>query len=258
MITKLALLTRILPGLFRRLPTVTSAGYTMPRERFFFFGVSFSAVLHAAVLFGFNPPKPPPPPAGPEISITKVVRFDLPPEDPPPPPEPDPDVKNNPAGKKAAEVGEDYSRLPTPTLPSINPSIIIPGEKLDAGKVPNKDNLRWNPPATPAGPGVGKGTGPIFNKDDLDKVPVATNRTSPRYPFEMKNEGRTGTVVLRFVVDSRGDVTDVEVVSSPHSAFSRAAVEAMLKWKFRPGVKDFKKVNTRMEMPMAFSLEKSS
>ncbi len=93
---------------------------------------------------------------------------------------------------------------------------------------------------------------------DLDKVPAATSRAAPRYPFEMKRLLISGTVVLRFIVDSRGNVSDVEVIRADRDEFGKAAAEAMLRWKFSPGMKNGRRVNTRMEMPMTFSLEKGA
>ncbi len=258
MITKLAFLSRILPGLFRRLPTVTSAGYTMPRERFFFFGVSFSALVHAAVLFGINPPRPlPVDPIGLELKPTPPIGWTLI-ETPPPPVEEETEEK--PEEKNVAENdagSEERATIGTTFSHATEHAIIVTVDKIVPPVRPDPNRKSWTVPKGPPKSGhAAKAT--RYNPKDLDKVPVIASSTAPRYPFEMKREGRTGTVVLRFVVDSRGEVLEVEVISSPHEGFSKAAVEAMLRWKFRPGMKNGRKVDTRMEMPMAFSLEKSS
>ena len=92
--------------------------------------------------------------------------------------------------------------------------------------------------------------------EDLDEKPVATNRISPRYPSEMRRNGIEGVAVLRFIVDSHGEVAEVEIVRADTTEFGKAAADAMLRWKFKPGMKNRRRVDTRMEMPMSFTLEK--
>ena len=254
--TKLALLPRILPGLFRRLPAVTSVGYLMPRDRYFFAGVSFSAALHAAVLFGFNTPVKPPPPMEMVRMADPVGPFFLP---PPEPEKLETIAEEAKTENKAdpASSGEAASRLPEPIANPMSNGVLVTREPM-AMKLPDATKASWTVPADAGTGGVDPRRVRIFRKEDLDDIPVATNRTAPRYPHEMKRIGATGTVLLRFVVDSRGDVTDVEVVSADYPEFGKAAAEAMLRWKFKAGLKNGRRVNTRMEMPMAFSLERST
>lgn len=253
MITKLALLSRLVPELFRRLPTVTSVGYRMPHKRYFLAGISFSAALHAAVLFGIRPPVVVPPPV--EISMADPLGglvFAPVAEEPPPPPPEDGD-KSKSDDAKPSEAGEDTSRIPEPTRPSITPGGITFDPPSDVGKLPGTGPLRWEAPKK-TGPGLNGKNAKIINEKDLDVRPVATSRISPRYPFDLKRAGVSGTAVLRFVVDNRGNVSEVEVVSADHPEFGRTAAEAMLRWKFKAGMKDGLRVNTRMEMPMTFAL----
>ncbi len=259
MITKLAFLPRLLPGIFHRSVAATVGSYRMPSNRAFFYGVSVSAVLHAAVLFGINRgPETPLSADGSDIVVRKNWPDPLPVDlTPPPPPEPAKEAKDKPEDKPVA-VSEDYARLPTPLAPPIPGAMVLPGDRPDLGKIPDKNSFRWAPPSVPAGPGAGNGFGKVFSTVDLDKVPVATSRAAPRYPFEMKREGRSGTVVMRFVVDSRGEVSAVEIISASSPEFAREATTAMLRWKFKAGMKDGKRVATLMEMPMEFSLEKNS
>lgn len=253
MITKIAFLPRILPGVFRLAPAATAAGYSMPHESFFFYGISVSALLHVAVLYGF--PKPPPverPIAALEPTLCALA-FSVPAEEPPPPPEPEPGAKAKTEETDSSEASEEYAHLPTPIVDITPGAITIPG-RLEPGKIPDKDTFHWAPPKNP-GVGSGKtGGGIIVPLDDLDKKPAATNRVAPRYPTEAKRLGYTGTVLMRFIVDHRGNVADVEIVKSDHPEFEKAAVEAMLRWRFNPGMKNNRRVSTRMEMPMVFSL----
>jgi TonB family protein len=59
---------------------------------------------------------------------------------------------------------------------------------------------------------------------------------APRYPKELLATRDTGTVVLRAVVEASGrvDPKSIEVVSSPHPAFTQAAVQALRDSRFIP------------------------
>jgi TonB family protein len=58
----------------------------------------------------------------------------------------------------------------------------------------------------------------------------------PRYPKELLATRDTGTVVLRVVVQPSGRVDSkrIEVISSPHPAFTRAAIETLKASLFIP------------------------
>jgi TonB family protein len=85
-----------------------------------------------------------------------------------------------------------------------------------------------------------------------DSVPVAIKKTAPQYPFEAFQEGISGSVVVEFVVDTEGNPTELKAVESSGREFEAAAVLCVAKWKFKPGVRDGKKVKTRMRVPIVF------
>ena len=100
----------------------------------------------------------------------------------------------------------------------------------------------------------GKALGAIFDLAALDQRPQATVRIKPVYPFEMRRSGLKGEVTVGFIVDSEGQVRDPYIISSSNAGFEDAAIQAVLKWKFRPGQKGGRAVNTRVAQPLSFSL----
>jgi len=60
------------------------------------------------------------------------------------------------------------------------------------------------------------------------------SKVNPVYPAEAKRDHISGTVVLRVLIDERGNVVNLQTVSSPAAGFSAAAVDAIKQWKYRP------------------------
>jgi len=88
-----------------------------------------------------------------------------------------------------------------------------------------------------------------------NQMPELINQVEPVYPIDMKRKGVAGKVVLEFTVDARGKVQSPKVVRSSNPAFDQPAIDAVLKFKFKPGVRNGKPVAVRMRMPIAFNLE---
>jgi protein TonB len=101
--------------------------------------------------------------------------------------------------------------------------------------------------------GLGKGI-EVFDISKLDQIPVAKYQGSPIYPFEMRRAGITGEVVVDFIVDTNGDVRNAYAARSTQRDFEASAVLAVGKWKFRPGKKGGRAVNTHMQVPVQFTL----
>ncbi len=256
--TTLAFLPRLLPGVFGRPPTATSAGYRLPHERFFFAGIAFSATLHVAVLFGFNTPRPGgdvitvalPDPVTPlgmtELDLERLA-----------PPEVKAETEKKTESAEPELAGEERATIAEPMIDASDRFISVTIDRVPPAVRPDAERKNWKVPDGPP-PGAKISKDAPWDPKDLEKVPVATSRAAPRYPFEMKRLGVGGTALLRFIVDNRGNVSDVEVIRADREEFGKAAAEAMLRWKFSPGMKNGRRVNTRMEMPMTFSLEKGA
>lgn len=111
-----------------------------------------------------------------------------------------------------------------------------------------------NIPIGPSSASVGKGIGNVFDISNLDQRPEPRFQASPKHPIALKKARITGFATIQFIVDAAGDVRDPVAVKSSHREFENPAVEAVLKWKFRPGKKGNVAVNTRMEAEIEFKL----
>lgn len=87
-----------------------------------------------------------------------------------------------------------------------------------------------------------------------DTPPVPVRMQNPVYPFELRRQGITGTVVVEFIVGTDGKVRDAYAVTSPHEGLSKAAVAAILGSKYRPALKNGKPAAVKMQVPISFSL----
>jgi protein TonB len=122
-----------------------------------------------------------------------------------------------------------------------------PGLNRPSGSIVIPTNTR---PAVASGAKMAN----LFNLADLDQRPEPRVRIAPVYPFEMRRSGVKGTVIVGFIVDSSGNVRDPYIVKSSSPGFEQAAIDAVLKWKFKPGKKGGVNVNTRVQQPLDFSL----
>ena len=92
---------------------------------------------------------------------------------------------------------------------------------------------------------------------DLQRIgvmPVPLTQTEPVYPPSLVKKNIQGVVVVQFIISTDGNVYDAAVVRAPDKLLGEAAVQAVLQWKFRPGMVNGQPVNSLVEVPITFSL----
>lgn len=81
------------------------------------------------------------------------------------------------------------------------------------------------------------GGGLSLDTGDGDYLPIV--KVAPIYPRRAQSRGIEGYVIVEFVVTKNGSVRDAKVVESkPESIFDQAAMDAALKFKYKPRVVD--------------------
>jgi protein TonB len=96
-----------------------------------------------------------------------------------------------------------------------------------------------------------------FDVSDLEKRPEAITQIPPAYPSELRKAKIEGVVTLVFVLSEDGRVEDARVENSSRPEFEKPALDAIRKWRFRPGEKDGKPVRTYIRIPMRFRVATS-
>jgi TonB family protein len=94
----------------------------------------------------------------------------------------------------------------------------------------------------------------VFNIDDLDYTPSPYYRKRPIYPYQLRQESIEGRVVAEFQVDRDGHTYDIRITESDHPEFSASVADALLKWRFMPGLVAGEPVEFRMRIPMMFRI----
>ncbi|HEX7858829.1 MAG TPA: TonB family protein [Verrucomicrobiae bacterium] len=91
-----------------------------------------------------------------------------------------------------------------------------------------------------------------FDVGDLEKRPEPIAQVPPTYPAELRKAKVEGVVTVLFVLNEEGRVESPKVETSTRPEFEKPALEAIRKWRFRPGEKDGQPVRTFIRIPMRF------
>jgi TonB family protein len=85
-------------------------------------------------------------------------------------------------------------------------------------------------------------------------APIPLFKPEPEYSEAARKAKYQGTVVMAVTVDATGRVGDAKVIRSLGLGLDEKAIEAVQKWRFRPGTKDGKAVAVQTEVEMSFRL----
>jgi len=214
--------------------------------------VALSLGIHAGIAFGgewlkpeAKAPEPEPEPETIEVMIQPVIEPDeLPVTD----------------IEMTESAAMDEPSEPAPPMQADAPSVQIDSPFVQQMQPPPPQGLNAAAagsiriPTTTTRAGLQARGAQLFDISNLDQAPVPTFRNRPVHPYEMRRDGIEGKVMVEMVVDSAGDVIEARAVESSRREFESAAVQAVLKWKFRPGRKGGAAVNTRMRVWINFNL----
>lgn len=163
------------------------------------------------------------------VSLVNVPREEAPPEEEqrrePEPPKEKPDLDFAP-------------ELPTPSL--MAPVLSGPVVAVD--------------------PALFGGTAPmgamVFEAGDLDRAPRSVVRTPPQYPYRARQRRIEGSVKVRFLVSTDGTTSRITILESqPAGVFDQTVIDAVVRWRFEPGILAGEPVAAWMVTPITFDLD---
>ena len=102
-----------------------------------------------------------------------------------------------------------------------------------------------------SGGGVGGGA---FRIGGGVSAPKVIFQVEPEYSEDARKAKFQGTVVIALVVDEKGNPREIRVVRPLGMGLDQKAIEAVEKWRFRPGQKDGKAVPTQATIEVSFRL----
>ena len=87
--------------------------------------------------------------------------------------------------------------------------------------------------------------------------PVALYKPDPRYPDLARHVRLQGTVIAQAIIDTRGNVVDVQILRPLGMGCSEAALEAIRSWKYRAATLDGQPVSVYLTITINFVLSTS-
>ncbi len=198
-------------------------------------------------------PTPPQPDVALDITIDTPLdtpkitpELDLDVEVPELPPLPTPEVKiaphKVPKAKKRARPKRKRSRRPK-AAPSATTAATGP------------TSTQHGTPGGRGSPAPASGTNGAMGFDQAEVKPVLIHRVEPRYPLRARRRRMSGYVVVRFLVDRNGRVHQATVIkASPPGVFEGSALQAVRRWRFRPGRHRGRTVSVWVVQPIRFKM----
>lgn len=152
---------------------------------------------------------------------------------------------------------KEVKRIPFPDPTPNDPEPIIDEQEVMVD-VPEIDLDEYGDaleiPDGPPGGGGAPGSGPIWIEGDVSP-PQKVFAPQPRYTEEARKARVQGVVILQAVIDSLGNVTEVEVVKGLPEGLDQSAVDTVRTWKYRPATLEGEPVAVYMNLTISFSLQ---
>lgn len=90
---------------------------------------------------------------------------------------------------------------------------------------------------------------------EVDKAPALKSPLQPKYPELAKLEGIEGKVLLKLLINEKGNVIKAKVEQGVKDILDNAALEAAKKAKFSPAMAKNKPVKVWVVLPISFKLD---
>lgn len=157
--------------------------------------------------------------------------------------------------------------IPEPKLPMV-PTITAPAPQITADQYGDPlskmdESSLGNGSGTGIGNGHGDGYGPgeghgmsggAYRIGGDVSAPVLISKIEPEYSEEARKAKYSGSVLLSIVVDANGLPRDIKVVRPLGLGLDQKAIEAVMKWRFRPGMKGGRPVAVTAQVEVSFRL----
>ena len=157
--------------------------------------------------------------------------------------------------------------IPHPQLPMV-PTITAEAPKIDADQYGDPlSKLNESGLGAGKGTGLGNGNGDGYGPGDGHgmgggayriggevSAPQLISKTEPEYSEEARKAKYSGSVLLSIVVDANGLPRDIKVVRPLGLGLDEKAIEAVMKWRFRPGMKGGRAVAVQAQVEVTFRL----
>ncbi|MEO5922611.1 MAG: energy transducer TonB [Bryobacteraceae bacterium] len=202
-----------------------------------------------------------------------------------PPPLPPKDKLAGGGGGGSDKTPDTKGKLPPiakkqfipPTVHTVeNPKLSVSPTIIASADLPNIDSPNFGDPlaglGVPSngigggggiGPGKGPGVGPgsgggygggVFKIGGGVSAPQAIVKPEPEYSEEARKAKYQGEVWLSVIVDEKGVPQDIKVTRKLGLGLDEKAIEAVKKWRFKPGMKDGKPVAVQATIAVSFHL----
>jgi protein TonB len=94
-----------------------------------------------------------------------------------------------------------------------------------------------------------------FELAQVDRPPEIISRVEPHYPRTARSRRLSGKIVVKFLVDPQGRVEKQSILeANPQGVFESSVLEAVARWRFKPGYYKGQPVSTWIVVPLQFKL----
>ena len=113
---------------------------------------------------------------------------------------------------------------------------------------------QWPTPSTPDDQSGGR----LYRVGGGVTAPTLLDKVEPEYSEEARTAKLQGTMLLYVQVDPSGKAVNMRVLRSLGLGLDEKAIEAVKKWRFKPGVKDGKPVTVEAQIEVNFQLPETA
>lgn len=213
-----------------------------------FLGLFVSASIHGVLLYGFNGPKKVEKVA--VVDDTPLVQIVM------------PEIQEEPTDtvEELVDVADEAPAVSVPMLAD-SPSVTVSAFVQPLQYVPDVSASLQATKVSQIPVNIARGgrnlsnLGQIFEISQLDRVPTPIAQPGMTFPFHLKQQYSRATVLVEFIVTENGEVVNITASQGVHRDFEEAAIQGVSKWRFRPGMRAGKRVNTRVRVPVNFVIE---
>jgi TonB family protein len=199
-----------------------------------------SVLAHTTVLFYFNVKLPSPYKQPSPIEVVFATPKSSPPKQ----------IINPPKAQRVLAIPSEIKpEIPVqPELPPVE-KVSVTAVVPEIPDVPTNLNIPENFPPNNLPP-----TQKIESISNLTRIPSPLNKIEAAYPASERRAGKQSYVLAEIIINTRGEVQEVNILKSGGSVFDTAVINSLKKTVFTPGYIGEKVVPVRISIPFRFKL----